>query len=418
MRRVPLNIELQLVVGEKAVLIVSDPEGRRVEIFGPVGEPSHKEISESVFWDELGALGTTAYKLGEKSLFGRGVYLAQKDLKIMRREMVEKITLERLKITNHLQHDVKVENIAATKSTTNSKLNLVLREKAQVEDLVKSANSINRSHLACVILDYEFGKDYASSVAMLKEHGFKAGIATTRILKPREYYNLNIILRANPDVILVRNLGALHWLKDKGVELMGDFSLNATNHKTVNYLIGKGLKSVCASYDLNQNQLESLISQCSPENLEITLHQYMPEFHMEHCVFAAFMSKGSSFKDCGKPCEKHQVELKDAYGNMHYLKADQECRNTLYRGTAQSAAFLTHKWSSGPGAWRFEALYERGEVLINKVQGYLGLISGEKNLTEVVASVGVAEKYGVTEGQLSHEKKWVDRKKDGLSVEK
>jgi len=418
MRRVPLHLELQLAVGEKAVLKVSDPEGRVVEIHGPVGEQSQKEISETVFWDELGALGTTAFKLTEKKLSGRGVYLSQKDLKVMRREMVEKITLKRLEIINHLQHEVKLENSVLPQRSVHAKLNLVLREKGQVEDLVKSARLINRSHLACVILDYEFGKDYASSVAILKEHGFKAGIATTRILKPREYYNLNIILRAQPDVILVRNLGALHWLKDKGIELIGDFSLNATNHKTVNYLVGKGLKSVCASYDLNQTQLESLMSQCSPENVEITLHQYMPEFHMEHCVFAAFMSKGSSFKDCGKPCEKHQVELKDAYGNMHYLKADQECRNTLYRGTAQSAAFLTHKWSAGPGAWRFEALYERGEVLLNKVQGYLGLIAGEKKLADVVAIVGVAEKYGVTEGQLSLEKKWVDRKKDGLSVEK
>lgn len=418
MRRVPLKLELTLRIGEAALLKVTDPEGRRVEVLGPIGEPSQKEIPEKVFWEELGALGTTAFKLNEGKLIGSGVYLSQKDLKIMRREMVEKITQERLKIINHLKNEAKRLDVTARSGASQTKLNLVLREKSQVEDLIKAPVIRDHACLGYVILDYEFGKDYASSVALLKEHGFKAGIATTRILKPREYYNLNIILRAAPDVILVRNLGALNWLKDKGIELIGDFSLNATNHKTVNYLLSKGLSSVCASYDLNQTQLEGLISKCSAERLEVTLHQYMPEFHMEHCVFAAFMSKGSSFKDCGKPCEKHQVELKDAYGNMHFLKADQECRNTLYRGAAQSAAFLIKKWPIQPGAWRFEALYERGDILRNKVKDYLELINGEKSLSEVVASVGVVEKYGVTEGQLGHERKWVDRKKDGLSLEK
>jgi putative protease len=146
------------------------------------------------------------------------------------------------------------------------------------------------------------------------------------------------------------------------------------------------------------------------DRVEVTLHQYMPEFHMEHCVFAAFMSKGSSFRDCGKPCEKHQVELKDAYGHMHFLKADQECRNTMYRGSAQSAAYLVGRENS-PGTWRFEALQERGETLLAKLTAYLGLLGGESELAQVVRSVGASEKYGVTEGQLAHAHAWKDRKK-------
>ena len=59
---------------------------------------------------------------------------------------------------------------------------------------------------------------------------------------------------------------------------------------------------------------------------------------MEHCVFAAFLSKGHSYRDCGKPCEKHHVELKDQFGNFHFIKADQECRNTMFNAIPQSAA--------------------------------------------------------------------------------
>ena len=260
-------------------------------------------------------------------------------------------------------------------------------------------------------MDYEFGKDYAESVRLLREAGFKVGIATTRILKPKEYYNFKIIERALPDAILVRNLGALQYFKDKSFHLVGDFSLNVANSISADYLLGKGLHSVCASYDLNQNQLEGLVKNSS--TIEVTLHQYMPEFHMEHCVFAAFMSKGSSFKDCGKPCEKHKVELKDAYGNMHFLKADQECRNTMFRATSQSASFLVAKMPKVK-TWRFEALYERGETLLSKITAYLKLLNGAETSQGISQLLGTTEKYGVTEGQLSNTKKWKDRKKETM----
>lgn len=412
MRRVPIELELILGVGAPALLVARDPEGREVRVTGPVGVEAQKAIDPQVFWDELGALGTTVFKLRAKKLVGTGVYLSQKELKLLRRDMVEKLSAERLRVPNHLVAlPPAAPVLVPSASSTVPRLNVVLRERAQVEDFVAGLAQLERSHLGIVFLDFEFGKDYAPSVELLKAHGVRAGIATTRILKPREYYNLNIILRASPDAILVRNLGALQWLRDKGVPLVGDFSLNAANSHTVRYLIGKGLASVCASYDLNQTQLEALMGAVDPATVEVTIHQYMPEFHMEHCVFAAFMSTGSSFRDCGKPCEKHKVELKDAYGNMHYLKADQECRNTLFRASAQSAAFLQKKWAHPPGAWRFEALNERSDVLLTKVASYLDLLAGKLPLADAIARVGVTEKYGVTEGQLSQEKVWKDRKK-------
>lgn len=410
MRRVPLQMELSLQLNAPIELKVTDPEGRTIIVTGPVGVASQKDIPADALWDELGALGTTAYRLDKKSISGRGVYVSQKDLKVLRREAVEKMTTARLAVANAVVA-TPVFKPTLQQTSAQGKLNVVLREKAQVEDFIQGLSAWDLSRLGVVFLDYEFGKDYAPSVEMLKAAGVKAGIATTRILKPREYYNLNIILRANPDAILVRNLGALGYLKDKGIPLHGDFSLNVSNHLTAQYLLDKGLESVCASYDLNQTQLEALLQNVPRERLEVTLHQYMPEFHMEHCVFAAFMSKGSSFKDCGKPCEKHKVELKDAYGNMHFLKADQECRNTLYRGSAQSAAFLIDKWPHGPGVWRCEALNERGDELRAKIGGYLNLLAGHVSLTEAIRQVGTHEKYGVTEGQLSADRTWKDRKK-------
>ena len=267
---------------------------------------------------------------------------------------------------------------------SSAKLNVLLREKAQVFDLIQAwqQGQVDQELLHSVILDFEFGMDYEPSIRALRDAKIRNGIATTRILKPKEYTNFTRIERIAPDLILIRNLGALRYFTAvspfKG-ELRGDFSLNVTNHLTAQYLIAKGLHSVTASYDLNSAQVSDLLSTADASRIEVTAHQYMPSFHMEHCVFAAFLSSGSSFRDCGKPCEKHRVELKDQFGNRHQIKPDQECRNTMFNATSQSAARFVHSWQKQGLGWvRYEALYERGAELIDKIRGYQDLMSGKR----------------------------------------
>ncbi|MCK6608998.1 MAG: hypothetical protein L6Q46_11975 [Flavobacterium sp.] len=146
--------------------------------------------------------------------------------------------------------------------------------------------------------------------------------------------------------------------------------------------------------------------------MEITLHQFMPSFHMEHCVFAAFLSQGSSYKDCGKPCEKHRVQLKDQFGNLHEIKPDPECRNTMFNSKAQTALNFIQPWlDQGLRSFRYEALNEIGEELISKLKHYENFFQGKQGLQETLTHLKTQEKYGLTEGHFSHEHKFQSRKK-------
>jgi putative protease len=286
-----------------------------------------------------------------------------------------------------------------------ARLNLLLRERTALE-------ALDGLPLHTVYLDFEHGKDYKPAVEALRAMGFRAGIATTRILKPAEHHNLKVIRALEPDAVLVRNLGALEWFAGSGLHLEGDFSLNVSNSLAAAYLAGKGLSSLCPSYDLNQWQLFDLLDACGGSLFEVTVHQYLPSFHMEHCVFAAFLSEGSSFRDCGKPCEKHRVELRDHTGAVHPLKADQECRNTMFNGKPQSAARLVPALlARGVRRFRVETLYEDAAALREKVLAYARLVAGETAPEEVFARMGVVEKYGVMEGQLRSPAVHRDRKK-------
>lgn len=122
-------------------------------------------------------------------------------------------------------------------------------------------------------------------------------------------------------------------------ELHGDFSLNAANSLSAATLLGAGLSRLTLTHDLNADQMADLalnLPEALTHRLEVVLHQHLPIFHTEHCVFCRFLSDGNSKDDCGHPCEQHSVHLRDAAGKDHLVLADMGCRNTVFNAEAQS----------------------------------------------------------------------------------
>ncbi len=423
-KRIPLKMIVQGVYNEPILVKAIDPEGREVyaQTLSFMAPAKNRSLTENDLKDELSSLGGTIYELSSFECFIQdGLFMNHKELKELRRELVEK--MNKARIERVCPELVPLEALnKKLNSATSSGLNILLRNKKQVDGFLEALQggyfSQVESFIKTVILDFEFGKDYAASIDALKSHKLVTAIATTRVLKPKEYHNLKMIIRCRPDKILVRNLGAIEFLrKECDIPLFGDFSLNVTNSLAADYLLSKGLETLNTSYDLNQEQLLDLLGLSEPSKLEVTIHQYMPEFHMEHCVFAAFLSTGHSFKDCGKPCERHEVKLKDPYGNWHFLKADQECRNTFFKATPQSASFLLKQLqTSGIGSLRLEALNEQPKELNHKIRAYLKLLKGDISPDQAVDELKLMESYGLGLGQLHKTDSYKDRKKDSQKI--
>lgn len=441
-KRIDVSILVEAKIGSPLMVQMSDgrfvcrSEGKTI-----VEAAKNRAVDDDFFKDELGALGGTPFVLKSfevKRFDSSPIFYSHRELKEIRRELSQ--MLEKMRRSNRVWGDetplVNSDEMLgwseglvgggsqrqAVGTQGTARLNILLREKAQVSDLLEGIQDgrIDKGRIDCVILDFEFGQDYEPSVLALKAEKIRCGIATTRILKPNEYMHFTRIERLSPDVILIRNLGAIHYftqVKPYSGELRGDFSLNVTNHLTADYLLGKGLSSVTASYDLNAEQVTDLLKTADASRIEVTVHQYMPAFHMEHCVFASQLSQGSSFRDCGKPCEKHRVQLVDEFGNRHQIKADPECRNTMFNAVAQSAAAHYETWNAlHLGAIRYEALYERGAELIGKIESYQKLMSGQKSATEILAELKLTETYGLGEGPIAKAKEYRSIKKTEAPV--
>lgn len=425
LKRIPISVVVTGALGQPLVVSASDIDGYSVEVRSKVllAPAQRAPLTEASVRSELAALSGSVFvldscqfKLADRS------FIHSRELKALRRELTEELTRARLarpsvQVSSRSASDIvaslrQSRPAQADSSASTPTLHLLVRDLSQLDEL-------QRLPIDTVYLDFEFGKEYGPAVERVRELGYRAGIATTRILKPGELAHLKVIERLRPDRVLVRNLGALEYLKGMGMQLVGDFSLNVANSLTAAWFFQKGLDILCPSYDLNGGQLTELLMVQDASRFEVTIHHYIPAFHMEHCVFAAFLSNGSSYRDCGRPCEKHRVELRDAKGALHPLKADAECRNTMFNGVPQSALrLLPELQGCGVGAFRVEVLFDAPGVVRRKVELYSELLSGRVQSDQVLQALGGVERYGVTDGQLYSIRSYADRKKDFVSLKR
>jgi len=228
-------------------------------------------------------------------------------------------------------------------------------------------------------------------------------LATPRIQKAGESGLFRVVEKAKPDGVLVRNMGGIrHFRNHSDLKMIGDFSLNVANPISAARLVEQsGMENLTVSYDLNIEQVIDLLGAAPPDWFELTLHQHMPMFHMEHCVFCSFLSEGTDVTNCGRPCDKHDIRLRDRVGQLHPLNADVGCRNTLFNGRAQSGArFYRSLREAGLNKFRLELLDENAKETAEVICSYQALLSGEENGEAMWTKLQVDSRLGVVEGTL------------------
>jgi len=260
--------------------------------------------------------------------------------------------------------------------------------------------------IAQLYCDFEDVRKYGQAVPIAREHGLPIALATTRIIKPGEEGLLKQVAAANPDAILVRNLAGLSFFREQypDLPLLGDYSLNVANELTAGLFLRQGLQRLVPSYDLNWNQLRAMLTRIDAAYFEAVIHQHIPMFHMEHCVFCHTLSTGKDYRDCGRPCDTHQVSLKHRDGQPHPLIADVGCRNTVYNAAAQSAAELVPQLKElGVRLFRLELLRQSPEETHTLLNKYADVITNRTDGKTVVRSLRVLSQLGVTRGTFDYE---------------
>ncbi len=249
-------------------------------------------------------------------------------------------------------------------------------------------------------------RQYKEAVDRAHQNAATITLAPLRIQKPGEMGLLKNLLKRNANHWLARNLATIAYAREHSVPMIGDFSLNITNPITAHWFLQQGLERITASYDLNRDQLMDLVKWLPVERLEIVMHQHMPMFHMEHCVFCTVLSPGTNKTNCGRPCDRHLVQLRDRVGTEHFLDADIGCRNTLYNGRPQSGAEAVPQLiEQGVRHFRVELLPNATQDEVRKlIVLYSQLLKGEKAGVDVWKELRADNRIGVTRGTMEQKR--------------
>ncbi len=418
----PVSLEVHGHAGSPLTALFQDEEGHlaRVQSQVPLETADSQPLTEARLREQLGRLGGTPFRLGVvRSLLEGAVMLPLSELNRLRRDAVALLQEQRAQPRRW-----QLNAMATTRPDPSStaqpplaapELILVVRTPDQLQAALACPG------VATFYCEFENPKRYRDAVAAFRldqdrlplEQARRRTIwvAPPRITKPGEEWILKQVRSCEADGYLVRNHDHLAFFA--GDRRRGDFSLNVANPLTAEYYIRHyGLERVTASYDLNVVQLEALLSAAPGGWFDITVHQHMPMFHMEHCVFCAFLSEGRDYRDCGRPCESHDVRLRDRVGAELPLKADAGCRNTVYNNRAQSGAEYVGRFLElGARAFRVEFVNETPDEVSRTADRYTRLLRGELTGDALWRELKLLNQLGVTRGQMEAAPQQIQRKR-------
>ncbi|MEL6179051.1 MAG: DUF3656 domain-containing protein, partial [Myxococcota bacterium] len=402
-----------------------------LEVFGAIGRPlkvraragrlkafaqtqselvyaSGDGLVDTLLEAKLGALGNTPFQLSRLISSGLepGLYVPPSQLKAVRRELVSQLndaragtSSQRRVVEEPVVHSLRGPELP--RRTEQPSIIPLCRTDAQLDAVIEAG-------LSHVELDWMEMIGLAKAVKRAREAGLGVTIATVRIQKPGEEGYDRHIRRLQPDGVLVRHWGALmHFAHGNVPEeerpvLHGDFSLNVTNSLTVHHLLHFGLDTWTAAHDLDEAQLMALLPHVPSSRMTVTVHHHVPTFHTEHCVYSHNLSNGRDYRSCGRPCDHHQIALRDRHHKDHPVVVDVECRNTVFNAAAQSAPSLVPKLlKHGVRRFRIEFVRESYEEALLVARNYRDLLAGRVHPSDVLRAIGAQEQFGVTQGTMN-----------------
>ena len=401
-RRIPADLVFQASMGAAPVLSATTEAGQAasVTLEATTTKAEKRPTTREAIAEALGELGDSTFSRRALSItLPEGAFVPLSEVKKARRALIEKLTEG-----THRAHDVTRAEARPSAPTPDlvgrlpDGLYVLARNEAQARAALEAGAD-------GVYLDFLALTGAGTTFRALKSEGARfVGLAPPRIRKPGEEKIDRYLEGLSPDALLVRSLGSLFEIGGAAstIPRLGDFSLNVTNEATALSMLGRGLAAFTPSFDLDATQLAALLEKPHlSERAEVVVHHPMPLFHMEHCVFAALLSDGADHRTCGRPCDRHAIELRDRAGHAHPVEADVGCRNTVFHAVPQSAASLVPQLlAAGVRRFRIELVREKPDDVRALVAAYRALLSGERSAQDVWRELKTPGGYGVVRGSL------------------
>ncbi len=368
MRRVPIHFYTVCRKDEPICAIAFDDEGNKATAEGPVPEKANRQgVTEAYLIEQMYKTGGTPYHVVEnKAQTEPGLYVSMSDVNEMRRKLIASLSEQRGKAPEREGGSIPAlpKNIAAI---ADPKMIFQVRTEDQLSEEL-AALKPDYLYVPVFLMNEQF-----PLLRPFLDSGTVPVAVLPRVISDDQVQQVVTALRSlhqqGVREALVGNLGHIYYARSAGMEVRGDFGLNAFNSFSLGVLKDAGLLSATASFELRIAQIRDM---AKPIDTEMIVYGRLPLMVSDQCVIRASAGKCA----CQMP-----GQLSDRMGSVFPVVKEFGCRNVIYNA---HKLYLADKKEDilSAGLWGQRMLFttESGRECAEVARGYLGLSEYKPNV--------------------------------------
>lgn len=330
--KIPLFMNFEVKIGKPPVLKVYDEDGSSVHVYGD--KEAEKAIKVALSSEkaetQLKKLGNTSYKAEYiECSIDDDATIPVSMINSMRREAVERISAERVKINDR---KYKFTDISYKSEPRSEEYNSYSTDEKKIRVKLKNLEQLK------AVVDFDIDKIYYEDIYtfeaakdICESNNKKIIYSAPRIMRNDDYRvfeKLEGVITEQDDV-LVSSWGEIKYFTEKfGCGIRADWSLNTFNGESAEFMRKSGIKSVCLSQELNIGEIDEL-EEFTDIETEVCIYGYTPLMISEYCPMGVLVRDCHKEKRCSD-CRKIKYSLVDSSGNRYRLSQNEFCRTTIY----------------------------------------------------------------------------------------
>ena len=368
LRRVPIHFYTLVETGQREKAIAFDEDGNRAVAYGPVPERAKRQgVTANYITEQMYKTGGTPFTVVDnQAKADDGLFLPAAEINELRRKLISELSEQRMTPPERRSLPMGAE----PKNLTQRAEAVPIFQVSNEEQLASELAELKPHYLyAPAILMAE----HYEKVLPFLTNGVTPVAVLPRVITDDEteeiYRALEKLQHYGVKETLVGNMGHVALAKQAGLEVRGDFGLNAFNSRTLDVLRSAGFLSATASFELRLSQIRDMRK---PLDTEMIIYGRLPVMVSDQCV----IRQSAGRCNCQTP-----GQLSDRTGSVFPVVKEYGCRNVIYNA---HKLFLADKRDEllTAGLWGMRLMFttESARECVEVAKSYLGMNNYQPNM--------------------------------------
>ena len=367
-RRVPIHFYSLVEKGERAKAIAFDDNGNRAAAFGPVPERAKRQgVTANYIIEQMYKTGGTPFTVVEnQAKADEGLFLPAAEINELRRKLISELSEKRMTPPQRRSFAMPVAPEDRGRRGEPEAIFQITTAEQLTPELAALKPHFLYAPAAVMAENY-------SSVLPFLTGGTTPVAVLPRVITDDEteeiFSTLEKLHEYGVNQALIGNIGHVALAKQAGMEVRGDFGLNAFNSQTLDVLRAEGFLSATASFELRIQQIRDMQK---PLDTEMIIYGRLPVMVSDQCI----IRQSSGRCNCQVP-----GQLADRTGSVFPVMKEFGCRNVIYNAHKLFLADRRDELLSA-GLWGMRLLFttESARECVEVAKAYLGMTDYQPNM--------------------------------------